>query len=148
MIELDKIYCEPCHYEKEKQALKNLLKNIFQKTHNVSKYFVILQRKQFDMKEKIQTIEKAVLQWYNIAKEELYSQREIYPIGAARAMFTYLLYKNGVEVEDIQQMMKYDATRTVYYKINFVQSEISHNHGRYSIDMQEIGKIIEENSNN
>lgn len=31
MIELDKIYCEPCHYEKEKQALKNLLKNIFQK---------------------------------------------------------------------------------------------------------------------
>ena len=57
-------------------------------------------------------------------------------------------YKNGVEVEDIRQMMEYDAIRTVYYKINFVQSEISHNHGRYSIDMQEIGKIIEENSNN
>ena len=50
--------------------------------------------------------------------------------------------------EDIRQMMEYDAIRTVYYKINFVQSEISHNHGRYSIDMQEIGKIIEENSNN
>ena len=107
-----------------------------------------MRRKQFDMKEKIQTIEKAVLQWYNIAKEELYSQREIYPTGGARGMFAYLLYKNGVEVEYIRQMMEYDATRTVYYKINFVQSEISHNHGRYPIDVQEIGKIIEENSNN
>lgn len=100
------------------------------------------------MKEKIQTIEKAVLQWYNIAKEELYSQRETYPIGGARGMFAYLLYKNGVEVEDIRQLMEYDAARTVYYKINFVQSEISHNHGRYEIDVDNIEKIIEELSNN
>ena len=100
------------------------------------------------MKEKIKKIEKAVLQWYNIAKEELYSLRETYPLSGARGMFTYLLYKNGVEVEDIRQMMGYDAARTVYYKINFVQSEISHNHGRYPIDVQEIGEIIEELSNN
>ena len=100
------------------------------------------------MKEKIKKIEKAVLQWYNIAKEELYSQRETYPIGGARGMFAYLLYKNGVEVEDIRQLMEYDAARTVYYKINFVQSEISHNHGRYPIDVQEIEKILNKSLNN
>ena len=100
------------------------------------------------MKEKIQTIERAVLQWYNIAREELYSLREIYPIGAARGMFAYLLYKNGVEVEDIRQLMQYDAARTVYYKINFVQSEISHNHGRYKTDVENVERIIEELSNN
>jgi chromosomal replication initiation ATPase DnaA len=99
------------------------------------------------MKEKIQIIEKAVLQWYNIAKEELYSLRETYPMSGARGMFTYLLYKNGVEVEDIRQLMGYDAARTVYYKINSVQSNISHNHGRYPIDVQEIEKIIESLNN-
>jgi len=99
------------------------------------------------MEEKIKKIEKAVLQWYNIAKEELYSLRETYPLSGARGMFTYLLYKNDVPAEDIKYLLGYDTARTVYYKINAVQSEISHNHGRYPVDVQEIEKIIESLNN-
>lgn len=98
--------------------------------------------------KKIKIIEQAVIQWFQITRDELYNLKEIYPCGGARSIFMYLLYKNNMSAEDIRGLFGYNVDRTVELRVSRVQMEIIHHHGRYEIDVENIEKIIEELSNN
>lgn len=92
-------------------------------------------------------IEKAVLQWFNITKDELYSYKETYPISGSRSVFMYLLFKDRMSFEEIQNLFGYRTQRAVELRIATVQLDINRDHGRYAIDVQEIEKIIEQLKN-
>lgn len=92
-------------------------------------------------------IEQAVLQWFNITKDELYSLKETYPISGSRSVFMYLLFKNNMNFAEIQQLFDYRRERTVELRIATVQLDINRNHGRYAIDVDGVEKIIEQIKN-
>lgn len=95
-----------------------------------------------DMEKELTVIEQAVLTWFNISRDELYSLKEVYPLSGARSAFMYLLYKNGVGFADIQGMFRYKSQRTVEFRIATVQSDITHHHGKYADDVENIEKIV------
>ena len=99
------------------------------------------------MENRNEIIEQAVLRWFNIMRNELYSLKEVYPTSGARSVFMYLLYKNGVSFADIQDMFGYKSQRTVEFRIAAVQSDITHSHGKYADDVDNIEKIMEETLN-
>lgn len=92
-------------------------------------------------------IEKAVLQWFNITRDELYSLKETYPISGSRSVFMYLLFENIKTFEEIQKLFGYRTQRAVELRIATVQLDINRNHGRYAIDVREIKKIMEQLKN-
>ena len=92
-------------------------------------------------------IEQAVLQWYNIKHEELFSFENVYPLNGARSAYMYLLLEHGYTLEDIQELFGYNVRRTVELRIATVQLDINRKWGRFATDVEEIEKIIEQLKN-
>ena len=92
-------------------------------------------------------IEQAVLQWYNVKHEELFSLENVYPLNGARSAYMYLLLKNGYTLDDIQELFGYRVQRTVELRVATVQVDITRNWGKFGSDIEEIEKIIEQIKN-
>lgn len=94
-----------------------------------------------------ETIERAVLQWFNISKDELYSLKETYPISGARSVFMYLLFKEGKNFTEIRDLFGLHTCRAVELRVGSVAQGITRNWGRYPVDVRQIERIIEQFKN-
>lgn len=91
-------------------------------------------------------IEKAVIEFYKVSKEDLYNTSDNrYPLSAARSVYMYLLYASKVcKMYEIQAMFDYTSSRSVEIRIATVASSVRKGTDKLAEDVM----IIQEKLNN